>query len=235
MLVAGDPIEWVRKERGDYATLIRRTVGDAWTGPWRDVDLRNGVPLPEPGELAGVVVTGSSSSVTERAPWMLRAEAYLRDLVNRRVPVFGICFGHQLLGRALGGEVTRNPRGREIGTVMLDVVARDELFGAASPPYRANATHVDTVSRLPGGARVLASTALEPNAAVRFSETTWGVQFHPEMDRAIVQKYLEVRRSLIAGEGIDPDRLLEDAGDAPAGASTLPRFAEIVATVAAES
>lgn len=228
VLVAGEPIEDVLKTRGDYAALIRATVGGAWPEPWSAVDLRVESPLPEPDAVSGVIITGSSSSVTERAPWMLRAEEYLRALFVRRVPTFGICFGHQMLGKALGGEVEKNPHGREIGTVELEIVADDDLFGHPSPPMRANATHVDTVTRLPAGTRVLGRTKLDPHAAVRFSATTWGVQFHPEMDGWIVRRYLEVRRSLIAAEGLDADALIAEASDAPAGASTLPRFAAMV-------
>src|SRR5205814_9055751 len=132
-----------------------------------------------------------------------RAEEYLRALVRSRVPTFGICFGHQLLGQALGGEVVKNPRGREIGTVDIEIVADDPLLGAAVRPYRANAPHVDTVHRLPAGARILAKTRLEPHAAVRFSDAAWGVQFHPEMDRSVVRKYLDVRRALRSAEGLD--------------------------------
>jgi GMP synthase (glutamine-hydrolysing) len=232
VLVAGEPIDSVRKERGGYAALIRETVGPAWSGAWSDVDLRHGAPLPDPAEVSGVIVTGSSASVTERAPWMLRTEEYLRMLAERGVHTLGICFGHQLLGQALGGEVTKNPRGREIGTVDFEIVAEDELLHGASPPFRANATHVDTVLQLPPGARVLGRTQLEPHAIVRFSETTWGVQFHPEMDRTIVTEYLEKRRGLIESEGIDQPGLLARADDARAGASTLPKFAEIVSNAA---
>jgi GMP synthase (glutamine-hydrolysing) len=196
------------------------------------VDLRHGAALPDPGGVAGVIITGSSSSVTERAPWMLRAEEYVRGLTERRVFTFGICFGHQLLGQALGGEVTRNPKGREIGTVDLEIVVADDLLDAASPPCRVNATHVDTVARLPPGARILGRTKLEPHAVVRFSETVWGVQFHPEMDLAVVREYLTVRRHIIEKEGIDAEALLRGADEAQAGASTLPRFAEIVSASA---
>jgi len=228
VLVAGDPIDSVRKDRGDYVALIRETVGPAWQAPWSDVDLRNGAPLPDPGDVAGAIITGSSSSVTERAPWMLRAEEYLRGLAERRVPTLGICFGHQLLGQALGGKVTKNPRGREIGTVSFEIVQDDEIFRRAESPFHANATHVDTVARLPVGARVLGRTLLEPHAAVRFSQTTWGVQFHPEMDESVVRAYLAARRGILESEGLDPTAMLAGAGAARAGSSTLPEFAEIV-------
>lgn len=141
--------------------------------------------------------------------------------------MLGICFGHQLLGQALGGEVTKNPAGREIGTVDLDLVADDLLFGCAAAPYRVNATHVDTVSRLPPGARVLARTRLERHAAVRFTETTWGVQFHPEIDAEIMRAFLEERRALIDAEGLDSEALLQGVDDAPAGASMLAQFVQM--------
>ncbi len=226
ILVAGEPTERARRQHGGYADIIRR-AGRQPGRSWVDVDLRDLSPLPDPSTLIGVVVTGSSASVTERLPWMLRAEAYLRSIVHRRVPTLGICFGHQLLGQALGGEVVRNPRGREIGTVDLEIVENDPLLLTATAPLKVNATHVDTIHRLAKGARVLARTMLERHAAVRFSEVTWGVQFHPEMDSSMLREHLNVRRELLLQEGIDPDAVLERTTDARAGASTLVQFLDI--------
>jgi GMP synthase (glutamine-hydrolysing) len=161
---------------------------------------------------------------------MLRAEGYLRELTRERVPALGVCFGHQLLGQALGGEVQRNPRGREIGTVGLTTLLDDTLFRRVAFPLRVNATHVDSVVRLPPDATVLAKTELEPHAAVRFNESTWGVQFHPELDADIMRAFLEERRELITNEGLDAARLLADVDDAPAGASTLDRFVDLLST-----
>lgn len=226
VLVAGEPIPRVRAVRGSYADMIRAAGREPSSAGWLDVDLRDGSPLPDRGAIAGVVVTGSSASVTERAPWMLRVEEYLRGLVERRVPTFGICFGHQLLGQALGGEVVKNPRGREIGTVELDVVGEDPLLDDAPAHFSVNATHVDTVGTLPPGARLLARTEREPHAMVRFGEAAWGVQFHPEMDADVVRNYLSERRGIVASEGLDPDALVARAEDADAGRAVLVRFLE---------
>lgn len=228
VLVAGDPIARVRANHGSYADIIRERISAVFSGPVVEVELRDGSPLPPPDSLRAAVITGSAASVTERAPWMLRAEEYLRELRDQRTPTLGICFGHQLLGQALGGEVQKNPSGREIGTVDLVIDRSDPLLSHAVPPHRVNATHVDTVVTLPPGAHVLARTELEPHAAVRFADAVWGVQFHPEMDGSIIRAFLEERRALLENEGLDAEALLRTVDDAPAGASVLRRFVEMV-------
>ena len=227
VLVTGEPVENVRRTRGSFAEMIRETLGGAWDGPFALLDAEKG-ERPRVGELAGLVVTGSPASVTSRDAWILDAEESLRAFVASGAPTLGICFGHQLLAQALGGNVVKNPRGREIGTVELEVVEADALFGEAPRRLRVNMSHMDTAERLPDGARVLGRTRLDSNGAVRFGERAWGVQFHPEFDGGIVRGYIEARRELIANEGIDLESLLSE--DAPESAELLRRFARLVAT-----
>jgi len=113
VLRAGDALPEVAAEHGQYSAWIERAAGEVWSGGWVEHDLRSSQPVPNPPELSAIIITGSPASVTERAPWMLRAEAYIRDVVDAETPLLGICFGHQLMAQALGGEVRRNPRGRE--------------------------------------------------------------------------------------------------------------------------
>jgi len=227
VLVTGEPVENVRRTRGSFAEMIRETLGGAWDGPFALLDAEKG-ERPRVGELAGLVVTGSPASVTSRDAWILDAEESLRAFVASGAPTLGICFGHQLLAQSLGGNVVKNPRGREIGTVELEVVESDALFGEAPRRLRVNMSHMDTAERLPDGARVLGRTRLDSNGAVRFGERAWGVQFHPEFDGGIVRGYIEARSELIASEGIDLESLLSE--DAPESAELLRRFARLVAT-----
>src|SRR5687767_9867605 len=72
VLRAGDAAAPVAARRGEFFSWIRREGGTAWEGEWAEHDVRDlSVPLPSPKDAAAFVITGSSSSVTERAPWML--------------------------------------------------------------------------------------------------------------------------------------------------------------------
>ena len=226
VLRCGDPVPTVAARRGAFFDWIRDGVGDAWDGEWVEHDARTDALAPDAD---AVIVTGSASSVTEAAPWMRRAEELLRKFVSHDKAVLGICFGHQLLGSALGGRVERNPNGREIGTVQLqlhDHAREDPLLGEHAPTLLVNMTHVDTVTMLPENARVLAKTNLERHAAFRIEgKRAWGVQFHPEIDGDVMRGYIAAREHLIRNEGLHFDNILGTTTDTPVGFAILRAFA----------
>jgi GMP synthase (glutamine-hydrolysing) len=232
ILRAGDAAAPVAERRGQFPSWIRREVGAAWTGGWVERDVRiEGTPLPDPRSAAGFIITGSSSSVTERAPWMLRAEDLVRRIHDAGTPLFGICFGHQMVGQALGGEVTKNPNGREIGTVRVHLrpgAAGEPILSGLPSAFHANHTHLDSVTTLPAGARVLAETDLEPNAIFVVGARTKCVQFHPEIDGDAMRGYVSARMPIIDAEGLDARAILARAVDTPDGASTLRNFVKHV-------
>jgi GMP synthase (glutamine-hydrolysing) len=229
ILVTGNTLPPIARRRGDYDRWIRETTGTAWRGAWASHDVRSPAPLPGPRDADAFVITGSSSSVTERAPWMLRAEELVRGIVDARVPLLGLCFGHQMIAQALGGEVRRNPRGREIGTVRVERLADDPIFAGLPRSFDANATHVDSVTKLPPLAEVLATTALDPVAAFRVGASVKAVQFHPEFDADAVRGYLLARAPQLRDEGRDPDALLAAVHRGTRGRDIMRSFARWVA------
>ena len=231
VLRTGDAIPTIAMKRGEFARWIQESVGEAWDGRWSEVDVRDeSVRLPDPMAAAGFIVTGSSASVTERKPWMLRTEAWLREATVLDRPILGICFGHQLLAQALGGNVVKNPNGREIGTIKVhldDGAERDHLFRDLPKQFHANATHIDTVDQLPKDAERLATTALDKNAAFRLRRA-YGVQFHPEIDGELMRGYLHARKEVIVAEGLPHDDMLETVQDAPHAINLMKTFAKRV-------
>ncbi len=208
------------ERKGDFEHWFARGLGvpiDAC----RVVDPRVGEPLPSASELDAVLITGSASMVTDRAEWSLRTTMWLRDVVNHDVPTLGVCYGHQLLAEALGGEVAPNPRGRQIGTIDVQLLENDPVLG--SEAMHVVVTHVESVVRLPSGAKVLATSARDPHHAFRVGRAL-GVQFHPEMDAEIIRYYLNARRDALRSESLDADALIDAARDTDDGTELLRRW-----------
>jgi GMP synthase (glutamine-hydrolysing) len=227
ILRAGDAAPPVAARRGQFGSWIQREIGEVWPGLFLEHDVRTEAPLPGPRDAAGFVITGSSSNVTEGAPWMKRTEQLIRDIASAGTPLFGICFGHQIVAEALGGRVGKNPRGREIGTVEARSFegAEDEPILRGVPRrFLVNTTHVETVLSLPKGARVLAETDLEPHAVFAIGARVKCVQFHPEIDGDAMRGYVEARAHLIEAEGRSAAPLAASAADTPHAADTLRNF-----------
>ena len=121
------------------------------------VNVEQGEPLPacharDGMGFAGVLITGSAAMVTERHDWSERSAEWLREAAHAGLPLFGICYGHQLLAHALGGEVGVNPTGREMGTIDLQLhphADEDPLFKGL-PAQLAGAVSTAALLKLTG-------------------------------------------------------------------------------------
>jgi len=195
------------------------------------VDVHNGAPLPNYGEISGIVITGSHAMVTERQAWSECTAEWLPGAVDRGVPILGICYGHQLLARALGGEVGDNPKGRHFGTVEVALhknAQGDALLGDFSSPIQVHVGHTQSVLRLPDRAKRLAYSDMDPNQAFVVGGSAWGVQFHPEFDAEIMVEYIDHYRKVLREQDLNPDLLIESCRDTPYGSEILKRFAQLL-------
>ncbi|MEF2155217.1 glutamine amidotransferase [Luteimonas sp. FXH3W] len=191
-------------------------------------NVEQGEILPDHAEgFAGVLVTGSAAMVTDRHDWSERTADWLRQAAHAGVPMLGICYGHQLIAHALGGEVGWLPQ-REMGTVGLqtdaDHTADDALFQGLPATFNAQATHLQTVVAPPEGAVVLARSELDDCHAFRWQQHVWGLQFHPEFSRTTMQGYVRARREELQAEGIDHRELHDKVSATPHARQVLRRF-----------
>ena len=213
---------------GDFEDWMTRGLGVA-SQTVEIVDVEDGPRLPHPRSIASAVVTGSHSMVTEGQEWVELLAEWVRRLIEDEVPVLGVCYGHQLLGHALGGRVGFHPDGPEIGTVEVDLTQEgesDPLLGSMPKRFRAHATHSQSVLTLPEGAVLLAQTNHEAHAAFRVGSCAWGVQFHPEYNEQIMRHYIREQRATLRALGRNADRAESEVCRAGAG-RILSRFVEL--------
>jgi GMP synthase (glutamine-hydrolysing) len=230
ILKAGSTLPALAGRRGDFDAWIRTGLGLA-AEQVLVVDLPRGGALPDYGGLAGVVITGSHAMVTDHPDWSERAADWLPGLVVRRIPLLGICYGHQLLAYAMGGEVGANPRGREFGLVelaLLPPARHDPLLCVLAPPARLYASHTQAVLSLPPNAMLLASSPRDAHQAFVLGACAWGVQFHPEFDGDIAAAYIQAEEQTLRAEGQTPEALLQACDDTLDGTRVLRRFTHLV-------
>jgi len=230
LLQVGHTFEEIARERGDYDSWFREGLGLSE----RELELVRvyaGAPIPGSFDYDGVVVTGSWSMVTDREPWSEACAEYLREATVQRLPVLGVCYGHQLLAHALGGLVGYNPNGRNAGTTEVELTAAavtDPLLGAFASPLIVQVSHSQSVLQLPAEAVLLGRCARDPNAVFRIGDNAWGVQFHPEFSADVSRRYIQMRHPTILAEGLDPDALIANVQDSPHGQQLLARFRDLL-------
>lgn len=233
ILKLGAPKADIIARLGEYSDWIARTIAPV-QHPVRVLDIIGGEALPAVDSAAGVILTGSAHMVPERQLWSEATRTWLQQAVPAGLPVFAICYGHQLLADACGGTVGDNPRGLEIGSTTitrLPACDNDPIFAALPLHFTANVTHYQSVLRLPAGATVLAANEHDPHQAYRIGAHAWGVQFHPEFDAAAIRAHIDGRRDAITAIGHDPDAIRAAVrADTPDAAALLRRFARYAAT-----
>ncbi|MSR15147.1 MAG: type 1 glutamine amidotransferase, partial [Gammaproteobacteria bacterium] len=122
------------------------------------------------------VISGSRFSVYDPDPWISRLEAYVRELFATRKPTVGICFGHQMMARALGGITEKAPQGWGIGKHASEILAPQPWMQPQAAGYGVFVSHQDQVLQLPPGAQRLATSPHCPNAMFVVDDFFLGIQ-----------------------------------------------------------
>ena len=198
MRLVGPPEE-LRAQWGTYDGMIRTMFGR--DRAYRGYDVQAGELPAGPGECSAYVITGSSAAVYDDLPWIAPFLDFLRA-VRGRAKLIGICFGHQAMAQAFGGEVEMSPKGWGIGLHRYEIVEPPpgmvEPLGFAIPAF-----HQDQVVTLPPDARVLAASAFTPYAALGYDDNTVSLQGHPEFTPAFSAALIKARRE-VYGPLADP-------------------------------
>jgi GMP synthase-like glutamine amidotransferase len=163
----------------------------------------SGDRLPEAAAFDGYILSGSKYSTYDRSPWMIDLIAFLQQLREERIPVFGICFGHQIMADAYGGLNARSDKGWGVGSQRYDYDA--QALPASNAAY---VFHQDQVQTLPPEATRVGGSSHCENGAFEYSFPAISVQYHPEFSaeftRALTRKFRgELLPEQIAANALD--------------------------------
>ena len=185
----------LKDDLGDYPDMFARLLkGHGFT--FRTYLVVEGEFPAAATDCDGWLITGSRHGTYEDHPWIAPLERFIRASFAAHVPMVGVCFGHQIIAQAMGGKVERHDGGWAVG-------ATDYDFG--DQRLRLNAWHRDQVTRVPAGARVVASNEFCANAALLYDHA-FTVQAHPEFRPEFIDGLMKTR-----GKGLVPDQVMADA------------------------
>ncbi|GED21577.1 glutamine amidotransferase [Halomonas halmophila] len=237
VIKTGDAFADVIAEHGDFEHFFMSAMGPvADTHPELELAVHDARHDGEPPELAegdGLVITGSHAMVSHAEAWSEALKPWLVDAWQRDLPMLGVCYGHQLMAAALGGESGYHPAGRESGTFrveMTEAINGDALFGELPLQFAAQLTHAQSVLRPPACAAILGHNAHDPYQTLRYGPRQWSVQFHPEFTAPVMRSYLAHQRQALSEQGQDPERLIAGVTETPEATGLLARFARLVAS-----
>ena len=143
------------------------------------VPVAAGAALPEIAGFDSFLISGSEKGVYDEAPWMKAARDFLLAARQAGKPLFGICFGHQLMADTFGGKAELSDAGERVGV---------ERYAFGGGEFDAHVWHRDQVTRLPPGARVAGQAGYCPYGILEYEFGAASIQFHPEMERAYIDE-----------------------------------------------
>jgi GMP synthase-like glutamine amidotransferase len=188
---------------GDYPDMFRRLFAGHPEVEIVVYDVIGGEMPAGPGECDAWITTGSRHSVNDEEQWIRHLEQFVREVAKERIPFVGVCFGHQLIAKALGGTVVKSDRGWGVGAKKVEV--KDSIGLGTS--YRILNSHQDQIDSLPPGAEILGWNEHCPVSMIGVGENMVGIQGHPEFDPAYSEALMESRRGTLIPEATVDDGL----------------------------
>jgi GMP synthase-like glutamine amidotransferase len=188
ILETGVPPDPLAEEFGSYPHMFADLLGPGFE--IETFDVQNG-DLPQPAAHHAYLVTGSPAGVYEPLPWIAPLMQFIRNAGDSKM--VGVCFGHQVMAQALGGEVIKSPKGWAAGLNRYDVV-HPEPWTNGERHIAIPASHQDQVVRQPPNTQVVARSDFTPFAALAWTDRpAISFQFHPEFSVGYAKALIEKR------------------------------------------
>lgn len=206
----------IRSRFPDYPEMFRRMFARVdGSITCEAISVVRGEALPDPAKLDAVLYTGSPAGVYDPEPWIAPLSGFIRAAAEACTPQVGICFGHQIMGEALGGKVVKSEKGWGVGRHTYNIVQCPDWSAAPCPPALSVAvSHQDQVVVKPLSASVLAQSDFTPFAGLDYRGfPAISFQCHPEFEPDYSAALYAVRRGASLTETAADAAVASLAGD----------------------
>jgi len=168
------------------------------------VSLVEGEALPDADACEGVLITGSPAGVYDATPWMEPLRRFVRAAFAVETPMVGVCFGHQIIADAMGGDVRKSEKGWGVGRHTYEVLQHRPWMAGAGASVSLAVSHQDQVITPPEGAVTLARSAHTEHAMLAYTQApVMSLQGHPEFEDDFVAALYAARRGRLSDAQVD--------------------------------
>jgi GMP synthase-like glutamine amidotransferase len=224
IIQTGDVPEPLRDNFGPYPVMFERMFEGTGNGfSYEVVRVDDNSLLPDPSRIEGIVITGSPAGVYEDHAWLPPLREFIRRAYSAKTPMLGVCFGHQIMADALGGDVRKSDKGWGLGRHVYRVASRPDFMAEAPETLAIACSHQDQVIVPPPEAEVILASDFTPNAGLFYkSGKALSFQPHPEFLDDYALALVELRR------GRAPDSIVDQGVASFAQSSDSAQMADYI-------
>ncbi len=205
IIETGEPPAPLKGQFGGYPAMIEQALAPlAPDFSFSTTPVFRGVPPPPLGAFDALIITGSPAGVYEGQDWIAPAEDFLRRAIAAGKPTVGICFGHQLLAQAFGGQVEKSDKGWGVGIHSYDLKTSAAWTEPMQSRVSCAVSHQDQVIMPPKGATILGGCEFCPNGIIEYAQgPAISFQQHPEFSSEFATALLRLRKDRIPEDRIN--------------------------------